>query len=332
MDEEPEEARVPKVLKSPLQPTAREVDERNLTHLPFRDWCPHCIMGKARNIPHKKQKDREHLVPHIHVDYGFLGTEEDEEKMIIQVARDEESRALLAHAVPRKGVAHVHGAEQLIRDIEELGYKKVIIKADNEPAMHALQEEVKKQRQDETLIENSPVGESQSNGVAERAVQAAGEHIRVVKLALENKVGIRFPAVRPIMSWIAKHAADMINKFHVGPDGKTSYEIIKGEKYTRSLVEFGEKIFFRRGKLSKNKLEARWEEGIFLGTEWRTGAAHVGAKEGVLEAHGIRRVPQESRWNAELLQAVKGFPLRQKNPVDGAPETIRVRRRESKGT
>jgi hypothetical protein len=80
MDEEPEEARVPKVLKSPLQPTAREVDERNLTHLPFRDWYSHCIVGKARNILRKKQKDREHSVPHIHVDYGFLGTEEDEEK------------------------------------------------------------------------------------------------------------------------------------------------------------------------------------------------------------------------------------------------------------
>jgi hypothetical protein len=49
----------------------------------------------------------------------------------------------------------------------------------------------------------------------------------------------------------------MINKFRVGPDGKTSYEIIKGKKYTRGLVEFGEKIFFRRGELSKNKLEAR---------------------------------------------------------------------------
>jgi hypothetical protein len=63
----------------------------------------------------------------------------------------------------------------------------------------------------------------------------------------------------------------------------------------------------------------------FLGTEWRTGAAHVGSKEGVLEAHGIRRVPQEVRWNAELVQSVKGFPWRRKHPVDGVPEVIRVR-------
>jgi hypothetical protein len=143
-------------------------------------------MGKAMNIPHRRRRDKERLVPHIHVDYGFLGIEEDVEKMIVQVARDEESRALLVHAVPREGLARARGAEQLIRDIEVLGYKKVILKADNEPAMHALQEEVKKQRQDETLLENSPVGESQSNGVADCAVRAAGEHIRVVKLALEN--------------------------------------------------------------------------------------------------------------------------------------------------
>jgi hypothetical protein len=47
MDEESEEARVPKVLENPFQRTAREVAEHNLTHLPFRDWCPHCIMGEA---------------------------------------------------------------------------------------------------------------------------------------------------------------------------------------------------------------------------------------------------------------------------------------------
>jgi hypothetical protein len=68
MGEDPEEARAPKVLESPFQPTAQEVAEHNLTHLPFRNWCPHCIMGEARNVSHKKQKDKEHLVLHIHVD------------------------------------------------------------------------------------------------------------------------------------------------------------------------------------------------------------------------------------------------------------------------
>jgi hypothetical protein len=162
MSEEVDEARVPRAMESPLQPTTREIAERDLTHLPFRDWCTQRIMGKARNIPHRRQRDKEHSVPHNHADYGFLGIEEDVEKMIVQVARDEESRALLVRAVPREGLARARGAEQLTHDIEVLGCKKVILEADNEPATHALQEEVKKQRQDETLLENSPVGESQS--------------------------------------------------------------------------------------------------------------------------------------------------------------------------
>ena len=116
-----------------------------------------------------------------------------------------------------------------------------------------------------------------------------------------------------------------MNKFHVGPDGKTSYEIIKGKKYNKGMVEFGEKVFFRRGKLSKNKLEARWEEGIFLGNDWRTGAAHVGASEGVIEAHGLRRVSLEARWNADLAKAVQGFPWRPKNLVEGEVEPVLVR-------
>ena len=114
------------------------------------------------------------------MDYGFFGSTEEEEKVILQVTRDEESRALFVHAVPRKGMTHEHGAKEFCNDITKIGYKKVVIKGDNEPAIHSLQEEIRSRRDDETIIENSPVGQSQSNGVAERAVQAAGEQLRTI--------------------------------------------------------------------------------------------------------------------------------------------------------
>ena len=60
--------------------------------------------------------------------YGFFGNEDDGEKVILQVARDEESRALFVHAVPRKGMTHEHGAKEIIKDITKIGYKKVVIK------------------------------------------------------------------------------------------------------------------------------------------------------------------------------------------------------------
>ena len=39
------------------KPTARERGEHEATHMPFRDWCTHCIMGRGRTHHHvAKQK------------------------------------------------------------------------------------------------------------------------------------------------------------------------------------------------------------------------------------------------------------------------------------
>ena len=50
----------------------------------------------------------------------------------------------------------------------------------------SLQEEVKKRRSAETLLENSPAGDSRANGIAERAVQSVAEQVRVLRAGLEG--------------------------------------------------------------------------------------------------------------------------------------------------
>ncbi len=42
-----------KRVKEPLAPTEEEMKEHNITHIPFRAWCKHCINGRAVNSPHK---------------------------------------------------------------------------------------------------------------------------------------------------------------------------------------------------------------------------------------------------------------------------------------
>ena len=39
--------RNPRKLLDPQLPTEKEVEEHNLTHLPDRNWCPHCVAGKG---------------------------------------------------------------------------------------------------------------------------------------------------------------------------------------------------------------------------------------------------------------------------------------------
>ena len=121
--EEKEEARQPEVLRDPGAPTQKEIEEHNVTHLPFRSWCQHCVSGKAQDRPHRTRKEdqEEKQVPEIVFDYGFLGGKEDEETLAVQVARDRRTQMIFANVVPRKGMIHEHGAKAMVDDLEKLG-------------------------------------------------------------------------------------------------------------------------------------------------------------------------------------------------------------------
>ena len=126
---------------------------------------------------------------------------------------------------------------------------------------------------------------------------------------------------------MVEHAADLITKLQVGSDGKTAYERIKGKKFGREMVEFGEKVHFKENAKNdkNNKMEPRWGEGYFLGMRWRTGEAAIGKADGVIRASTIRRVGAHRRWDKEGLNQVKGWPWKRKPDEDEGPVNLRVR-------
>ena len=67
-------ARAPKPLPQPNEPSEQQTQVHNLTHLPFRSWCPHCVPGKAKEQQSAKSTDRQ---PVIQVDYCFVTTGKD---------------------------------------------------------------------------------------------------------------------------------------------------------------------------------------------------------------------------------------------------------------
>jgi len=85
-EETPQEARPPKALADPRKPTLAEVQAHNLTHLPYRSWCPHCVRGKGKSLDHRTlDKERNHQVPTVSMDYCFMGRQDDESTMPILV-------------------------------------------------------------------------------------------------------------------------------------------------------------------------------------------------------------------------------------------------------
>eukprot|EP00969_Alexandrium_andersonii_P366171 15467863-Alexandrium_andersonii.AAC.1 len=72
-------------------------------------------------------------------------------------------------------------------EIAYFGYKHVVLKSDQEPSLKALQEAVKREDRWDVQLGESPVGESKSNGVIERAVQDVQAQVRTLRDALEGR-------------------------------------------------------------------------------------------------------------------------------------------------
>jgi hypothetical protein len=83
-------------------------------------------------------------------------------------------------------------------------------------------------------------------------------------------------------------------------------------------------MYLKAGTQGINKLNPRWEKGIWLGVRDETGEIVVGTPEGVIKARDLKRLPPgEERWNSDGIASVKGTPW---EPVPGrAADTIPVR-------
>ena len=191
----------------------------------------------------------------------------------------------------------IHGAEEMEKEINKLGYKDIILKSDGEPALKSVQEEVERRRNDPTILENSAPGDSGAIGAAERAVQVLGGYVRVLRAGPQGRLGMVIRGSHLVMTWLVQHAADCILKYQVGEDGKTDHERLKGKLFSRPAVEFGEKVHFKKGAKGQkeHKLDMKWNEGHFLCFHWRTSDASVGTKDGIHRAGTIRRVGAHQR-------------------------------------
>jgi hypothetical protein len=82
----------------PKLPSEAEVQQHRLTHMPYRNWCPHCVRGRGREMDHKKRQDNEEpTVPEYHMDYCFPGDEGGQKMMILVVVE--------RHAKMKKAIA-----------------------------------------------------------------------------------------------------------------------------------------------------------------------------------------------------------------------------------
>ena len=161
-----------------------------------------------------------------------------------------------------------------------------------------------------TFVESSPKGESQSNGVAERAVQDLEEGVRTHKLDLETKLKMAVGIGHPCIAWLVDNVADIINKFKIGHDGRTAYERLKGKTYKGVIHEFGSVILHRIPEKPQGGLMMeRWVQGVWLGKRFTTDEHMIGLENGkVVRTRNVRPKSLEDTWSFEEIDKIKGQP------------------------
>ena len=109
--------------------------------------------------------------------------------MKILVAIDTTSGCIFSHVVEKKGVEEDrYSVDKLVEDIEWLGYNKIILKSDNEPAIvQVLRETLKSLKVntvDQAMEEHPAPYDSKANGAVENAVKQVQGLARTLKISL----------------------------------------------------------------------------------------------------------------------------------------------------
>ena len=331
-----------KMAPSPDTPTAKMMEEHRCVHIPYRDWCKWCLMGRGRGMQHRAAEAG--WTPVVGMDYFYITTRgvkirahleqpqdaegdaalEEERKAgrIVKciMVRCTKSKNVFPHVVPCKGASEDRFVAGLVvADIEWMGHTKLIVKADNEPALKALVvqslEEIRLKCVDIESIsaENPPTYDSQSNGGTEVGIQVVRGLFRTLKLCLESRVGKVIPVNHSIIPWLLEHTGLVLNVRPMGSDGQTAWARVRGRAFNQRLLGFGEKIFFKYpgkgpGHDPDGNMGARWSEAVFLGYHRSSNTYIVGNADGVRMVRSIARRPMPERWLAESLAEINVTP------------------------
>ena len=163
-----------KKLGDPRLPSEREIEEHNFTHVPYRNWCPHCVRGRGKDLDHRRSTEDDRRIREFSFDYFFPGDERGK-RVTVLAGRERMTGMTMAAVVPAKGSSGQYAVKRVLEFVRECGAAEdeIILKADQEPAIEALITDIVKTRGRKiTHVEESPVGSSGSNGVVERGVQS----------------------------------------------------------------------------------------------------------------------------------------------------------------
>ena len=98
--------------------------------------------------------------------------------------------------------------------------------------------------------------------------------------------------------WAVRWSVEFLANYARGPDGKTQFEMLNGERCKVPLAMCGDKVVHLQLKTAtphSKQLQPRMKEGIWLGAIDGTEESIIGIEKGAAKCRTIRRFPEEQR-------------------------------------
>ena len=151
----------------------------------------------------------------------------------------------------------------LVGKIDEAGCRgvEIVLKSDQEEPIVAFKKAVAVMRQAPIVNIESPVRDSQANGSAERAVRTWAAQVRTMRHHLEHRLQHKVPGWSALMTWLVAWAAEVICRYKIQSNGRTSDENVTGHKGLQPSAILGERIMFKftTDKNNRKKIDSDWD-------------------------------------------------------------------------
>ena len=94
--------------------------------------------------------------------------------------------------------------------------------------------------------------------------------LRTHRSNLETELEYRVPVRHPLIAWLVRHSAMIVNWIVKGPDGITAYHRVRSEPFKIRLLRVGEACCCKnraQEPLSSSGDGRRWHKGMFVGVD-----------------------------------------------------------------
>ena len=282
-----EEVQPRETYSSTRQPSERERRLHEITHLPFRQWCPFCVAGKSRadyKHPVEAEDVQQREFPVIQLDIMFSPGGNS-----VLLLIDTWTRYIFSAAMKTKSAKIV--STSISEFLGILGYfRKIEIVSDNEPVIVSgiKQAQILRARSGlETIVQKSKAFDKGRTAVAERAIQTVRSQARTLVNYVEHQIEAKFPDGHPIHMWALLHSAWLLNRFHRHSAlGCAPYQSLFGRPYKGRVANFGQDMYGISQK--KTKYKAQWTRGVWVGKDHADQDMLIIENDKILKSKAVR--------------------------------------------